>query len=66
MLVQNELVSTITTLSNDIRVCSSVDDSIKFDFCCPILSLPHRLKINLASIPYKSNYLYASKEKVED
>jgi Flp pilus assembly protein TadD len=36
----------------------------KYDFQCPLLSLPYLLKTNLKNIPKKNPYLYAKKNRV--
>jgi hypothetical protein len=46
-------------LACGIEITSSIDPEQKFDFQCALMSLPHRLGTNLASIPNSIPYLHA-------
>ena len=59
------LISLITESSTEVEVVESGKKLPKFDFQCPILSLPLAFKTNLNSVPNTFPYLKASPEKIK-
>ena len=64
LLVQKSLLNLIKTLDKDITVITTDNQNIKYDFYCPLLSLPFVLKINQNNIPKQVPYLEAQKDKI--
>jgi len=58
----NELIS---FQDDEVEVISSNTKVPKFDFYCPIMSLPYAFKTELSSIPNKCPYLFSNKLKPE-
>ena len=58
-----ELMSLMSTLKGDIHIVERVDSSVKFDFYCPIMSLPLAFKATAENIPADVPYLAVDIEK---
>ena len=59
------LISLITESSTEVEIVESGRKLPKFDFQCPIMSLPLAFKTNLNSIPNKFPYVKAGPEKIK-
>ena len=58
-LTNSKLARLLRPLTSGIKVISTLGTERKFDFQCALLSLPHRLGTDLASIPNSVPYLRA-------
>jgi len=58
-LTDAKLTRLLRPLTNGIEVISSLRTEGKFDFQCALMSLPHRLRTDLTSIPNRVPYLRA-------
>src|SRR5215471_3601663 len=56
-LVDKKLHGILKALPADIRLVSSVQPSERFDYCAPLMSLPHRLGIGLDSVGLTASYI---------
>lgn len=64
--VQKSLYQVMKSLDNDIELVEEGSELPEFDFYCPLLSLPHRLKLREESIPKSANYLKCCPKKTEN
>lgn len=60
---QKELLELMGSLSSTIKIVDQYQDSLKFDYHCPLMSLPLAFRTTLKNIPSKP-YIRAKKEKV--
>lgn len=65
LAVQPELKSLLGSLAGPLRVISHGEALPDFDFHCPLPSLPHAFRTNLATIPAQIPYLAPAAELVE-
>jgi len=63
--VPSALISILSTLDSKATLIDDSSSIAKFDFHCPLMSLPLALTTTLNTIPAKIPYLYASINKVE-
>jgi Tfp pilus assembly protein PilF len=63
-LTSERLIRLLHPLTNGIEVISALGREQKFDFQCPLLSLPHRLGTALSSIPNAMPYLRAEDDLI--
>ena len=56
---QKPLRGIIASLGDDFEVVDAEDNTLQFDYHCPLLSLPLAFKTELATIPNKTPYLTA-------
>ena len=62
--VPTKLVNLLKSLDGNYEVVSTKSAPLRFDYYCPLMSLPLALKTNLHNIPLSEGYLKADQEKV--
>ena len=55
--VQKPLIEFVSTISSSIKVFEAGHCDEKYDFYCPIMSLPLAFKTTIKSVPYQNRYL---------
>lgn len=60
------LVELMQTLDDRIEVIGKSHQSPKFDYCCPVMSLPLALNINLSNIKITDPYLFSNPDKLKE
>ena len=63
-VVPKRLLRLLTPLAVHAELATQHDDARAFDFCCPLMSLPHGFKTGLSTIPADIPYLRAEDERV--
>jgi tetratricopeptide (TPR) repeat protein len=63
-LTSERLIRLLRPLTNGIEIISALGREQKFDFQCPLLSLPHRFGTELSSIPNATPYLRAEDDLI--
>ena len=63
-LTGSKMIRLLRPLTSGIEVVSTVGSEQKFDFQCPLMSLPHRFGTDLASIPNSVPYLRAEDDLI--
>ena len=61
--VPAELYQLASSISSEVSIFESGQTLPKFDFCCPLMSMPLAFKTTLDSIPASVPYLYSDTEK---
>jgi tetratricopeptide (TPR) repeat protein len=59
------LVRLLKPLAKNAEIVSEIEENTRFDFQCPLLSLPHRCGTDSRSIPSEVPYLAAEPDRIE-